>query len=93
MHQRDQLSFDYICQCPKYTPRKCVANLHTRPKNYDYSGYSLNLLASLKDDLLYLHLVEEIIAFDGLRERHDLFKHEAKQVLLLLELLKCLCKD
>jgi hypothetical protein len=49
-------------------------------------------MLKLEDNLLYLHLVKEIIAFQSLGERPDLFKHEAEQVLLLLELLECFCE-
>lgn len=38
------------------------------------------LFLCLKDDLLYLHLIEDVITFDSLAQRHDLIGHETARV-------------
>lgn len=35
------------------------------------------LVVGLKDDFLYLHVVEDVVSFQGLAHRHDLIGHEA----------------
>ena len=39
----------------------------------------LKLVVWLKDDLLRLHVVEDIVTFQGFAHRHDLVGHEAVQ--------------
>lgn len=39
-------------------------------------------LATLENHLLGLHLVEEIITFNCVRQRHDLVEHEAVDLLV-----------
>lgn len=39
-----------------------------------------SMVSGLEDDLLYLHLVKQLISLSSLRERHDLVEHEAATI-------------
>lgn len=49
------------------------------PDVYYSKWQRLNLLIRNKHDLLHLHSIEQLVSFNGLRERHDLFGHESEE--------------
>jgi hypothetical protein len=76
------LSLRWATNCLTYRMYMSKLN-HPKPNK------ACHLLTKLEDNLLYLHLVKEIVTFQSLGKRHDLLKHEAEQMLLCLEFLKC----